>query len=59
MYFTEKEVKEIFSKIATSFPRSEMLFKAIAPFMVKCSDKHPDVKYYDANSNGVSKVVGI
>lgn len=48
MYFTEKEVKELLSKIGSTFPASEMLFEAMSPWIAKRTDKHADVKNYDA-----------
>jgi O-methyltransferase involved in polyketide biosynthesis len=48
MYFTEGDVKELFSKIGSACPGSEMLFEAMSPFIAKRTDKHVDVKKYDA-----------
>jgi len=48
MYFTESEVKEILSTVSSTHPESEMLFEAMSPFIAKRTDKHPDVKNYDA-----------
>ena len=48
MYFTEDEVKEIFSNIGSAFPASQMLFEAMSPWIAKRTDKHPDVNKYDA-----------
>ena len=49
MYFSEKEVKSIFEVISEIFPDSEMLFEAMSPFLAKKSDKHPDLKTYNAS----------
>lgn len=48
MYLKEDEVKSILKTINENFPGSQMLFEAMSPFIVKRSDKHPDVKKYDA-----------
>jgi methyltransferase (TIGR00027 family) len=48
MYFAEEEVKELLGKIGAACPGSEMLFEAMSPFIAKRTDKHADVKKYDA-----------
>ncbi len=48
MYFTEAEVQSIFTNIKKHFPGSEMIFEAMSPFVAKNSNKHADVKKYDA-----------
>jgi methyltransferase (TIGR00027 family) len=48
MYFKEEEVKELFSKIGSACPGSEMLFEAMSPWIAKRTDKHADVNKYDA-----------
>ncbi len=48
MYFTEEEVKSILKNIADHFPDSEMILEAMSPFIAKNSNKHADVKKYDA-----------
>ncbi len=48
MYFTEDEVKSILKNIADNFPNAEMIFEAMSPFVAKNSNKHADVKKYDA-----------
>lgn len=48
MYFKEGEVKEILGMIGSRYPESEMLLEAMSPFIAKRTDKHADVKNYDA-----------
>lgn len=48
MYFTEEEVKNLFSKTGSAHPESEMLFEAMSPFIAKRTKKHADVKKYHA-----------
>ena len=48
MYFTEDEVKGLLGKIGATFPGSSMLFEAMSPFIAKRTDRHADVKKYDA-----------
>ena len=48
MYFTEKEVKELFINMADRFPGSEVWFDACGTFVVKNSDKHDAVKKVNA-----------
>ncbi len=48
MYFTEDEVKSILKNIANNFPNAEIIFEAMSPFIAKNSNKHADVKKYDA-----------
>jgi O-methyltransferase involved in polyketide biosynthesis len=48
MYFKEDKVKEILCKINSMYPESEMLFEAISPFIARNTNKHVDVKKYDA-----------
>jgi len=48
MYFTEDEVKDLFSNIASTCPGSEMLFEAMSPFIAKRTKRHVDVKKYHA-----------
>jgi O-methyltransferase involved in polyketide biosynthesis len=48
MYFTESEVKELLGAIGSAHPGSEMLFEAMSPLIARNSDKHVDVKKYDA-----------
>ncbi len=48
MYFTQEEVQSIFANIKKHFPGSEMIFEAMSPFVAKNSNKHADVKKYDA-----------
>lgn len=48
MYFTEVEVKSILKTIAEIFPKSEMIFEAMSPFVAKRSKQHVDVKKYNA-----------
>ncbi len=48
MYFTEDEVKIILKNIADNFPNAEIIFEAMSPFVAKNSNKHADVKKYDA-----------
>lgn len=43
MYFTEDEVRQFFKGISQRFPKSEMLFEALAPFIVGKSKKHDTV----------------
>jgi O-methyltransferase involved in polyketide biosynthesis len=49
MYFEEHQVKSILSEIRYHFPNSEMLIEAMSPFLAKKSDKHPDLKTYNAS----------
>ncbi|PID63318.1 MAG: hypothetical protein CR986_00010 [Ignavibacteriae bacterium] len=48
MYFTEDEVKSILKNIANNYPNAEIIFEAMSPFVAKNSNKHSDVKKYDA-----------
>ncbi len=48
MYFTEDEVKTILKNIADNFTNAEIIFEAMSPFVAKNSNKHADVKKYDA-----------
>ncbi len=48
MYFTEDEVKSILKNIADNFQNAEIIFEAMSPFVAKNSNKHTDVKKYDA-----------
>ncbi len=48
MYFTESEVKSILKNIADNFSNAEIIFEAMSPFVAKNSNKHADVKKYDA-----------
>ncbi len=48
MYFTEDEVKSILKNIADNFSDAEIIFEAMSPFVVKNSNKHSDLKKYDA-----------
>ncbi len=48
MYFTEDEVKSILTNMADNFPGAEIIFEAMSPFVAKNSNKHLDVKKYDA-----------
>ena len=48
MYFPEDDIKELFLQIGHTFPGSDMLFEAMAPFMAKNTDRHPDMKGFDA-----------
>lgn len=48
MYFAEEEVKSLLQNIANNFPKAEIIFEAMSPFVVRNSNKHADVKKYDA-----------
>jgi O-methyltransferase involved in polyketide biosynthesis len=48
MYFSEKEVKDLLATIGKRFPGAEMLLEAMSPFIAKRTNKHPDVKKYNA-----------
>lgn len=48
MYFREQEVKTLLQSIADTFPASEMLFEAMSPFIARNTEKHADVKNYNA-----------
>ena len=48
MYFAEEELKELFSKIFTTFPQVEMAFDTIAPFLAKRTNLHSEVRKYNA-----------
>jgi O-Methyltransferase involved in polyketide biosynthesis len=48
MYFTEKEVKGLFTNIANRFTGSEVWFDACGTFVVKNSDKHDAIKKVNA-----------
>ncbi len=48
MYFTEDEVKSILKNMSDNFPNSEIIFEAMSPFVVKNSNKHADIKKYNA-----------
>lgn len=49
MYFTEQQVKSIFETIINNFENAEIIFEAIAPFMVRNYSKHPDLKWRDVS----------
>jgi O-methyltransferase involved in polyketide biosynthesis len=48
MYFAEDDVKVIFAQIAKRFLQCEVLVEGMSPFIAKNSDKHADVKKYQA-----------
>lgn len=48
MYFTEDEVKKLLGNIRATLPGAEMLFEAMSPWIAKRTDKHADVKKYNA-----------
>lgn len=48
MYFTEKEVKALFSNLANYFRGSEVWFDTCGTFVVKNSDKHDAIKKVEA-----------
>ena len=50
MYFSEQEVKPVFKKIASSFPKAEMLFETLSPFFVGKSKYHETVKRIDSKA---------
>ncbi|MCG8510879.1 MAG: hypothetical protein MI741_16775, partial [Rhodospirillales bacterium] len=47
MYFSENELKPLFSAIADRFAGGEMLFEMLAPFLVGKSKRHDSVKSMD------------
>ena len=48
MYFTEPEVKKLFSRLIDSFPGEQMLLEILAPIMVKNNKRHDTVGTMDA-----------
>ncbi|MBN1907400.1 MAG: class I SAM-dependent methyltransferase [Deltaproteobacteria bacterium] len=48
MYFTESEVKSILKTIKVNFPYAEMILEAMSPFIAKRTNRHPDMKGYNA-----------
>jgi O-methyltransferase involved in polyketide biosynthesis len=48
MYFTEAEVKLLLKNLCKEFSKAEMLLEAMSPFIAKRTQKHPDVKNYNA-----------
>jgi O-methyltransferase involved in polyketide biosynthesis len=48
MYFSEAEVKKLLETIGGRFPGAEMLLEAMSPFIAKRTNRHPDVKKYNA-----------
>ncbi|MGD9161185.1 MAG: class I SAM-dependent methyltransferase [Desulfobacteraceae bacterium] len=48
MYFSEFEVKSLLKTIEDNFPGAEMILEAMSPFIAKRTDRHPDVKKYNA-----------
>ena len=48
MYFAEDDVKKILTTIAQHFADAEILIEAMSPFMARRSNRHPDVKKYNA-----------
>lgn len=49
MYFTENDVKSILQTIFKNFNKAEIILEAMSPFIAKNSDKHADVKKYNAS----------
>ncbi len=49
MYFSEFEVKSLLKTIGDNFPEAEMILEAMSPFIAKRTNRHPDVKKYNAN----------
>lgn len=50
MYFSEEELKPFFCELAQRFPKSEMLFEMLAPFMVGKSQHHETLKKIDSQA---------
>lgn len=48
MYFEEKEIQTLFSKIARTFLSAEIAFDILGEFMARNHKMHPDVKKYNA-----------
>lgn len=48
MYFEESQVQQLFARIKQAYPQAEILFEAMSPFIANNSNKHPDLKNYDA-----------
>ena len=48
MYFSEFEVKSLLKTIGDNFPGAEMILEAMSPFIAKRTNRHPDVKKYNA-----------
>ena len=48
MYFSEAEVKKLLETIGRRFHDAEMLLEAMSPFIAKRTNRHPDVKNYNA-----------
>jgi O-methyltransferase involved in polyketide biosynthesis len=48
MYFAESEVKSLFKTVRDNFPGAEMILEAMSPFIAKRTNRHPDVKNYNA-----------
>lgn len=48
MYFSQAEVKTILQAIAARFSNAEFLIEGMSPFLVRNSNKHPDLKTYNA-----------
>ncbi|KIX13115.1 class I SAM-dependent methyltransferase [Dethiosulfatarculus sandiegensis] len=48
MYFTESEVRSLFEALGENFPKAEMVLEAMSPFVAKRTEKHPDLKNYNA-----------
>ena len=60
MYFTEDELKPLFSQLATHFPQSELIFDIIPAAMVKHSKHHDSVsKIKNPDGKGVEFKWGI
>ena len=47
MYFTENEIKNLFSQIINRFPNAEVLFEKLGPFLVGKAKKHDSLKTMD------------
>lgn len=48
MYFTEQQMVELMSNLTQRYPRAQMLFEMMTPFVVKNSNRHETVRKTDA-----------
>lgn len=48
MYFEEKDIRALFTKIAETFLSAEIAFNTLGKWMARNHKKHPDVKKYNA-----------
>ena len=50
MYFSEAEIKPFFCELAKRFPKAEMFFEMLAPFLVGKSKHHETVRKIDTKA---------